>query len=140
MFWNYTKEVGHHINCSSQMFIFNNLIIKTKGNFEVKKWIRYGKTSIWVLLGVMLLSSCDRSKYIVLDPKGPVGQEELRLIIISTILCAVVIIPVFAIFVYIVVRYRNRPGNNAPYQPEWDDSKVLEVVWWGIPIVIIGIL
>jgi cytochrome aa3-600 menaquinol oxidase subunit 2 len=107
---------------------------------KVKKWIRYSKFSILGLLGTLLLSGCDRSKFIVLDPKGPVGQHELNLIIISTILCAIVIIPVLVIFVYILIRYKDRPGNNAPYQPEWDDSKVLEVVWWGIPIVIVAIL
>lgn len=106
----------------------------------MRKWIRYGKFSILGSLSTILLAGCDNSKFIVLDPKGPVGQEELRLIIISVILCAVIIIPVLAIFVYILIRYRDRPGNNAPYQPEWADSKVLEVIWWGIPIVIIAIL
>lgn len=106
----------------------------------MRKWIRYSKFSILSLLGTVLLAGCDSSKFIVLDPKGPVGQQELRLIIISVILCAVVIIPVLAIFVYILIRYKDRPGNNAPYQPEWDDSKVLEVIWWGIPVVIVAIL
>jgi cytochrome aa3-600 menaquinol oxidase subunit 2 len=107
---------------------------------KVEKWIRSSKFSILGLWGTVLLAGCDRSKYIVLDPKGPVGQQELDLIIISVILCAVIIIPVLAIFAYILIRYRDRPGNKAPYQPEWADSKVLEVVWWGIPVVIIAIL
>ncbi|MGZ4161095.1 MAG: ubiquinol oxidase subunit II [Neobacillus sp.] len=107
---------------------------------KVRKWIRYSKITILGLLGTVLLAGCDSSKYIVLDPKGPVGQQELHLIIISAVLCAVVIIPVLAIFVYILIRYRDRPGNTAPYQPEWDDSKVLEVVWWTIPVVIVAIL
>lgn len=106
----------------------------------VKKWIRYSKFFILGLLGPVLLASCDRSKYIVLDPKGPVGRQELDLIIISVILCAVIIIPVLAIFIYILVRYKDRPGNKSPYQPEWEDSKLLEIVWWGIPVIIIAIL
>lgn len=114
--------------------------IYTKGEFKVGKMIRYAKLSFLSLLGMVLLAGCDTSKYIVLDPKGPVGQEELRLIIISVILCAIIIIPVIGIFVYIAVRYRDKPGNNAPYQPEWADSKVLETIWWGIPIVIVAIL
>ncbi|WP_246277236.1 ubiquinol oxidase subunit II [Neobacillus endophyticus] len=106
----------------------------------MSKGIQFAKFSFLALLGMVLLSGCDNSKYIVLDPKGPVGQQELHLIIISVILCAIVIIPVLAIFVYFAIRYRDKQGNNAPYQPEWDDSKVLEVVWWGIPIVIIAVL
>jgi cytochrome o ubiquinol oxidase subunit 2/cytochrome aa3-600 menaquinol oxidase subunit 2 len=42
--------------------------------------------------------------------------------------------------VYIVVRFRDKPENAAPYKPDWADSKALEIVWWGIPIVIVGVL
>ncbi|MDP4086949.1 MAG: ubiquinol oxidase subunit II [Bacillota bacterium] len=106
----------------------------------MRKWIQTAKFSILALFGMVLLAGCDNSKYIVLNPKGPVGHEELRLIIISVILCAVIIIPVLGIFVYITIRFRDKEGNKAPYQPEWADSKVLEIIWWGIPIVIIAIL
>jgi cytochrome aa3-600 menaquinol oxidase subunit 2 len=111
-----------------------------KGELTLSKGIQFAKYSILALLGMVLLSGCDNSKYIVLDPKGPVGQQELNLIIISVILCAVIIIPVIGIFVYITIRYRDKPGNTAPYKPEWDDSKALEMIWWGIPIVIVAIL
>lgn len=91
------------------------------------------------VLAMLLLSGC-KGHFIVLDPQGPVGQTELRLIIISAILCAIVIIPVLVILAFIVMRYRDQPGNKAPYRPEWADSKVLEVIWWGIPVIIIAIL
>lgn len=106
----------------------------------MEKWVRYHYFSVIGLLGTALLTGCDMSKYIVLDPKGPVGSQELDLIIISVILCAIIILPVLGIFIYILVRYKDKPGNNAPYQPEWTDSKVLEVIWWGIPIIIVAIL
>ncbi|WP_235841986.1 ubiquinol oxidase subunit II [Neobacillus fumarioli] len=106
----------------------------------MKKRSRYGKFYILGLLASLMLAGCDRSKFIVLDPKGPVGRQEMDLIIISVILCAVIIIPVLAIFFHIIFRYKDTPGNKAPYQPEWADSKVLEIVWWGIPVVIIAIL
>lgn len=111
-----------------------------KGDFKVGKWIRNSKFSFFYLLGTVLLAGCDKSKYIVLDPRGPVGQQELDLILISVILCAVIIIPVLIIFIYLLLRYRDKPGNKAPYEPEWEDSKLLEIVWWGIPIIIIAIL
>ncbi|WP_232490242.1 COX aromatic rich motif-containing protein [Neobacillus cucumis] len=106
----------------------------------MSKWNQFAKYSFLAVLGMVLLAGCDKSKFIVLNPKGPVAQQELDLIIISVILCAVVIIPVLGIFVYIAVKYRDKPDNKAPYQPEWADSKVLEIVWWGIPVVIIAIL
>lgn len=90
-------------------------------------------------LMVLFLSGCG-SQYRVLDPAGPVGREELHLIILSAVLVGIVIVPVLILLAFIVWRYRDRPGNNAPYMPKWSDSKVLEFIWWGIPIIIVGIL
>jgi cytochrome aa3-600 menaquinol oxidase subunit II len=90
-------------------------------------------------LTTVLLAGCS-NKYIVLDPQGPVAETQKNLIYLSVILCAIVVIPVLILLAWIVYRYRDTPGNKAPYQPEWHDSKVLETIWWGIPIVIIGIL
>lgn len=104
-----------------------------------QKWLQ--KSKLWMMAAVtmVLLAGCD-DRYFVLKPQGPVAQKEYDLIIFSIILCAIVVIPVIGLLVYIVFRYRDKPGNNAPYTPEWDDSKTLEIIWWGIPIVIIGIL
>ncbi|SDN01398.1 cytochrome aa3-600 menaquinol oxidase subunit 2 [Fictibacillus solisalsi] len=88
---------------------------------------------------LVLLSGCDR-RYLIFNPSGPVAEKELHLIILSAVLCAVVVIPVLALLIFIVYRYRDKPGNKAPYTPEWSDSKILEIVWWGVPIIIIGIL
>ncbi len=97
------------------------------------------KFFLMAAMATFLLAGCG-NQYIVLDPKGPVAETEYRLILISTVLCAIVVIPVLVIMAYIVYRYRDKPDNKAPYTPDWHDSKVLEVIWWGIPIVIIGIL
>lgn len=99
------------------------------------------KMAVMAAIVTVLLSGCGKgSNYIVLDPKGPVGQTELHLIWLSIILSAIVVIPVILIMVYIVIRYRDKPNNNAPYNPEWKDSRILEIIWWTIPIIIIGIL
>ncbi|WP_051322234.1 cytochrome aa3 quinol oxidase subunit II [Alicyclobacillus contaminans] len=87
----------------------------------------------------VLLTGCS-PEYVVFNPVGPVAKTELHLIILSTILVAIVVIPVLILLAVIVYRYRDKPGNNAPYSPQWVDSKKLEIVWWGIPIIIIAIL
>jgi cytochrome aa3-600 menaquinol oxidase subunit II len=112
-----------------------------RGGNKVKKQKLLNRFSLFFVaaLTMIMMSGCS-SNYIVLDPKGPVGQTELHLIVISVILCAIVVIPVLAILVYIIYRFRDKPGNDAPYTPDWSDSKVLEIIWWGIPIIIIGIL
>lgn len=100
-----------------------------------------GKVHFWVMavIASVLLSGCG-SEYIVLNPKGPVAQTQYNLIIISVILCAIIIIPVLAFTAYVVYRYRDRPDNKAPYKPNWSHNTALEIVWWGIPVVIIAIL
>lgn len=89
---------------------------------------------------IALLSAGCGEQFIVLDPKGPVAETQQKLIVLSAVLCAIVVIPVIAMLVYIVWRYRDKPGNKASYKPDWNDSKVLETAWWGIPVVIICIL
>ncbi|MBX5436430.1 MAG: COX aromatic rich motif-containing protein [Alicyclobacillaceae bacterium] len=103
-------------------------------------WLtRWKGVSLMAAAALLLATGCG-PEYIVLNPKGPVGREELHLIELSTVLVLIVIIPVLALLAFIVVRYRDKPGNKARYMPNWSESKVLEVVWWGIPILIIGIL
>ena len=83
----------------------------------------------------MMLSGCG-GKFIVLDPKGPVGEEEKHLILLTTLLIAIIVIPVIALLIYIVYRYRDTPHNTARYRPKWGDNKYLEIIWWGVPIII----
>lgn len=98
------------------------------------------------LMGVMslvamtvLMTGCS-DKLIVLNPKGEIGKQQLDLIIISTLLCLVVIVPVLILTFYIVWKYRQRKNQTTKYDPEWEHSSKLEAIWWGIPIVIIAIL
>ncbi|MCI3925105.1 cytochrome aa3 quinol oxidase subunit II [Paenibacillus sp. TRM 82003] len=91
-----------------------------------------------VLLFAALLTGC--GDVMVMDPKGPIGAAQKELIWITIILCGVILVPVLALTAYIVVRYRDKEGNTAKYQPNWSHSNVLETIWWTIPVVIIAIL
>jgi len=94
------------------------------------------------LIAMTVITGCS-DKVIVLNPKGEIGKQQLDLIIITTLLCAVIIVPVLIITFVIVWRYRHKPDNaasKAKYDPEWDHSTKLETIWWGIPIIIIIIL
>lgn len=96
-------------------------------------------TPVLFLLMAVMLSGCGE-QFIVLDPKGPIGESQKDLIYISTILCAVVIVPVLILTAVIVWRYRDKPASKASYKPNWEHSTKLEITWWSIPIVIILIL
>lgn len=84
---------------------------------------------------VMAAGCSDRM--IVLDPKGPIGAHQKDLILISTLLCLIVVVPVLIMTFVIVWRYRDNKSNKAKYKPEWEHNSKLEAVWWGIPILII---
>lgn len=75
----------------------------------------------------------------VLEPRGVVGQKERHLILLALGLCAIVVIPVYAMLFGFAWKYRA--GNKkARYEPEFDHSRLFESLWWGIPFAIIVIL
>ncbi|SIS55111.1 cytochrome c oxidase subunit II [Alicyclobacillus vulcanalis] len=103
------------------------------------KLVSRGWRASLLALTPMALAGCGQN-VLVLHPAGPAAREIERLIILSVILLLVVIVPVLALTTYIVWKYRDRPENRAPYAPQWTDSRTLEWIWWGIPVVIVGVL
>jgi len=96
-------------------------------------------TPLLVMLMAFVLAGCGE-QYIVLDPKGPIGETQKDLIILTVILCAIILVPVLIMTAVIAWRYRDRPGRKAKYAPNWDHNSKLEFTWWSIPIVVIAIL
>jgi cytochrome o ubiquinol oxidase subunit 2 len=75
----------------------------------------------------------------LLNPQGPIASSELGLLVNSTLLMLIVIVPVFALLFFFAYWYRA--GNKkAKYMPEWEHAKVDELIWWAIPFEIILIL
>lgn len=75
----------------------------------------------------------------VLNPQGIVAEKERDLLLFTTALGMVVIIPVFTMLFVFAWRYRE--GNTkATYRPNEDRNIWYESLWWGIPIIIIAIL
>lgn len=75
----------------------------------------------------------------VLSPAGPVANHERHLLILSTLLMLPVVLPVFILIFFISWKYRAS-NLSADYQPDWDHSRKLETVWWGLPCLIILVL
>lgn len=75
----------------------------------------------------------------VFNPKGVIALKEMNLIVVTTFLMLVVVVPVFIMLA--VFSYRYRKGNTkAKYTPDWSNNTLLEIVWWTIPTIIIIIL
>lgn len=75
-------------------------------------------------------------------PSGQVGVQERDLIVFTMLLSLVVIIPVYSMLIGFSIRYRKNGKYNkkAAYTPEFENSHILEFIWWGIPILLIIIL
>ena len=75
----------------------------------------------------------------VLQPTGVIASQQQSLLLFTVLLSALVVVPVFGLLIFICVKYRA--GNkNANYRPDWSENKILEGIWWGVPILIIGVL
>ena len=82
---------------------------------------------------VALLSACDM---VVLSPAGDVAGQQRDLLVISTLLMLLIIIPVMALTVLFAWKYRAS-NKEADYEPDWDHSTSLELVIWSAPLLII---
>ena len=86
-----------------------------------------------------LLAGCGQ-QFVLLQPAGPVARTELHLIETVAVAMGAVILFVFALFAIALWRFRDRPGNRAPYTPNWEGSRILEVIWFVIPIAILAVI
>ncbi|MXO65614.1 ubiquinol oxidase subunit II [Altericroceibacterium endophyticum] len=81
-----------------------------------------------------LLGGC--SSLVVLSPAGDVAQQQGNLVLMSTLLMLVIIVPVLALTVLFAWKYRAA-NKEARYDPDWDHSTQLELVIWAAPLLII---
>jgi cytochrome o ubiquinol oxidase subunit 2 len=84
----------------------------------------------------ILLSGC---KLVVMSPSGDVALQQRDLIVASTLLMLLIIVPVMALTVFFAWRYRQS-NPNATYDPDWHHSTRLEVVIWAAPLAIVIVL
>ena len=91
------------------------------------------------VVAALLLGGCGK-QYVLLHPKGPVGQSELHMLLLASAVMGVVILFVFVLLAIALIRFRDRPGRKAPYVPEYAENKRLETLWFVIPAVILTII
>ena len=88
---------------------------------------------VLLVLPAALFAGCN---LVLLHPAGAVAAQQGHLIVVSTILMLLVIVPVMALTVLFAWRYR-KSNTEAPYTPDWDHSTQLELVIWAAPLLII---
>lgn len=76
---------------------------------------------------------------VVMNPSGDIARQQADLILISTYLMLLIIVPVIFLTFYFAWKYRQS-NTEAEYDPDWDHSTKLELVIWGAPLLIIIVL
>jgi len=94
-----------------------------------------------IVLGIGLWFYLQGKNVAILEPQGIVGQNEKKLILFTVLLSVIVVVPVYVMLGMFAWRYRDdNKKAKYKYTPDVDGNKWLEILWWGIPVVIIGIL
>jgi cytochrome o ubiquinol oxidase subunit 2 len=89
--------------------------------------------NVLLLTLATLMAGCNA---VVLHPFGDVAIQQRNLIIASTVLMLLVIVPVIVLTFVFAWRYRHN-NPDATYDPEWHHSTALELVIWSAPLLII---
>jgi cytochrome o ubiquinol oxidase subunit 2 len=85
------------------------------------------------VLPAFLLAGCNM---VLLHPSGAVAAQQGHLIVASTVLMLLIVVPVIALTGIFAWRYRHS-NAEATYTPDWDHSTQLELVIWAAPLLII---
>jgi cytochrome o ubiquinol oxidase subunit 2 len=79
-----------------------------------------------------LLGGCDM---VVLSPSGYVAAQQRDLLITSTLLMLIIIIPVMGLTAFFAWRYKA--SRRSKFDPDWHHSTSLELVIWAAPLLIV---
>lgn len=76
----------------------------------------------------------------LLQPAGPVAAQQRSVILLTILLCSLVVIPVFGMLFYVARTFRADSPIARDRLPAIDEDPRMELIWWAVPAVIIGIL
>lgn len=87
---------------------------------------------------IFLITGCN--SITVLDPKSATGKDQAYLIWFSTALMVLVILVVFVLFTYYVIKYREKPGKSDTLPVDVVGNMKLEMTYTIIPIILLIVL
>ena len=89
--------------------------------------------------GCLLLAGCSARHASFLHPQGPVAAAELHLLVQATLWMLIVVLPVLVLTPLLAWHFR-RGNSRATYRPQWEFSLWLEVLVWGVPVLVVLVL
>ncbi|WP_066253202.1 cytochrome aa3 quinol oxidase subunit II [Neobacillus drentensis] len=84
---------------------------------------------------ITVLTGCE--PLMVLDPKGPQAKRQAHDILLSIGIMSFIVIVVFAILIYVLIKYRASKQSPDYEPPHIEGNKWVEIVCVGIPVIIV---
>lgn len=81
----------------------------------------------------LLLGGCNM---VVMNPSGDVALQQRDLVIFSTALMLLIVLPVIGLVGLFAWKYRAS-NETTDYDPDWDHSSQLELLIWAAPLLIV---
>ncbi|GEN55271.1 cytochrome c oxidase subunit II [Halobacillus faecis] len=88
----------------------------------------------------MLLTGCGIENISALKPKGYGSELLFDLMLISIAIMIFVFVIVMAIYAFVLLRYREKKGQEHIVPKQTEGNKALEVIWTVIPIILLLVL
>ncbi len=89
------------------------------------------------LPALLALAGCDTGNYRLFHPLTAVAKVQWWATLFEAGIMSLIIVPTAILIAWFIWRYRK--SANAKYDPAWSHSLVLEVLVWGVPLVIVAI-
>ncbi|MBA4537935.1 cytochrome c oxidase subunit II [Bacillus aquiflavi] len=105
----------------------------------MKRLTKWRLVSLFAIM-TLILSGCGEPFLSALRPAGEVAQEQYELMLLSTTIMVSVILVVTIIFIYVVIRFRRKKGEENKIPKQIEGSHKLEVIWTVIPILLLLVL
>lgn len=93
--------------------------------------------SLLALPALLALSGCHIADCRLFDPVSQIAKVQYWATLFEFGIMCLIIVPVTLLIALFIWRYRK--GANAAYDPSWSHSLTLEILVWGVPLVIVAI-
>ncbi|WP_206615109.1 cytochrome c oxidase subunit II [Mesobaculum littorinae] len=84
----------------------------------------------------LMLAACGDARDGIFFAAGPVAEAQRAHFFYILGWMAVAILPIFVALPFVLWRYRYGRGRGR-YAPEWESQRLLETVFWAVPVVIV---
>nr|WP_298890512.1 ubiquinol oxidase subunit II [uncultured Acinetobacter sp.] len=91
-----------------------------------------------LLVAAIALTGCG-GDLVLLTSAGPVAEGQSSLMMTAIYVMLLVVVPSILMALWFGWKYRES-NKDADYQPHWAHSTAIEIVVWGVPIIIIAYL